>query len=252
MVLVAGSNTIDGAHGSLHVGVWLGDGPPLVAIHGVDGNHAAWAPLAEHLDGERTVVAVDLRGRGDSTPSGPFGVGAHAADLKRVIDETAAAFPSVEWSGVDLIAHSFGCHVAARAAADHPSAVHALILVDGGPPRQVPEGTTAEQLVAGAIGNIVANLEAKDYPVSVEAVETDFASMVLDPIGSNALFDVEAPVHLLRAELGVAPGLPPVVPDDVVADLVRAGVALSHEVIAGATHFSILGAPELVTAARLS
>lgn len=245
MALTAGSNLIDGPHGRLHVHVWsasnVDDDIPIVAVHGVDGSHQSWAGAVDALGGARTVIAVDLRGRGDSSHAGPFGVVAHAEDLAAVVD--AAAVPEVT-----LLGHSFGGHVVARLAADRPSGIAGLVLVDGGPPRVVPTDMAPEALVAGALSNIVPNLGSKPYPVSQEAVEYDFASMVVEQAAARALFDVTVPIHLLRAELGVAPGLPPVVPDAVVAELEAAGVSLVDEVVSGVTHFSILGDPALLAA----
>jgi pimeloyl-ACP methyl ester carboxylesterase len=250
MALAAGTNTIDGPHGSLHVHVWPGEGTPLIAVHGVDGSHRSWSPVAEALGGERPLIAPDLRGRGRSSMSGPFGVAAHADDIAVVIEAALGEFPAAD--GVVVLAHSFGCHVAARVAVSHPRLVESLLLVDGGPPRVIPERMTAEEVVAGALANILPHLDAKPHDVSAEAVKDDFTSMVLDPVGSMSLQAVTVPVHLVRAELGVAPGLPPVVPDSVVADLVRAGVDLTHETVAEAGHFSILGAGQLLAAVRRS
>lgn len=250
MVLAAGTNLIDGAHGVLEAFIWPGRGRPIVAVHGVDGNHDAWAGVAADLAGERPLVAIDLRGRGGSSPDGPFGVAAHADDLVRVIKQVSRDPIGAADAGVDLLGHSFGCHVVAHAAAHHPGLARALVLVDGGPPRVIPDGMTKEDVVAGALGNILPNLEAKPYPVSAAAVEIDFASMISDGSRSNELFEVSEPVYLLRAESGMAPGLPPVIPDSVVADLVRAGIGVSSEVVAGTTHFSILAAPEIAAALR--
>ncbi len=245
MAFNAGSNSINGAHGTLNVHVWPAsnsDGDrPIVAVHGVDGSHQSWAGLAEALAGARSLIAVDLRGRGASSHEGPFGVVPHAADLAAVLDAAGAA-------EVTLLGHSFGGHVVARLAADRPHGVTGVVLVDGGPPRVVPPDMAPEALVAGALSNIIPNLGAKPYPISQDAVEYDFASMVVEVAAARALFDVTVPIHLLRAELGVAPGLPPVVPDAVVAELEASGLALSDEVVSGVTHFSILGDPALLAA----
>jgi len=245
MALTAGSNTIDGPHGQLHIHVWPAADPandrPIVAVHGVDGSHESWSGVAEAVAGTRTLIAFDLRGRGASSHEGPFGVVAHANDLAAVIDAVAAA-------EVTLLGHSFGGHVVARLAADRPAGVAGVVLVDGGPPRVVPEDMAPEALVAGALSNIVPNLGAKRYPITAEAVEYDFASMVVEHAAARALFAVTVPVYLLRAELGVAPGLPPVVPDAVVAELEAAGVVMSDQVVPGVTHFSILADPALTAA----
>lgn len=245
MALTPGSNTIDGPHGEVHAFVWpatdAANDRPIIAVHGVDGNHLAWAGIADSLAGSRTLIALDLRGRDASSHEGPFGVVAHAQDLAAVVD-------AAEGDAVTLLGHSFGGHVVARLAADRPAGLASVVLVDGGPPRVVPDEMAPEALVAGALSNIVPNLGSKPYAISREAVEYDFASMVVETAAARALFDVTIPVHLLRAELGVAPGLPPVVPDAVVAELESAGVSLTDEVVPEVTHFSILGAPALAAA----
>ncbi len=252
MTLVAGTNLISTENGTVAAHLWPGEGLPLLAIHGVDGNHDSWAPLADALDGERPLVALDLRGRGDSSPVGPYGIAAHAVDAAVVAERLVAAN---DGQPIDVLGHSFGGHVAARLAADRPELVRSLLLVDGGPPRVIPEGMTPQEIVAGALANIVPNLGSKPYAIAAAAVEADFASMVIDPAGARPLFDLAAidsvpSVHLLRAELGVAPGLPAVVPDVVVDELGSAGLAMTTEVVSEVTHFSILTSPELVGAVR--
>ena len=134
--------------------------------------------------------------------------------------------------------------MAARFAADHPELVRSLLLVDGGPPRMIPDGMSPEEIVAGALTNIVPNLGSKPFPIVVAAVETDFASMVIDPAGARPLFDLAGVepaggIHLLRAESGVAPGLPPVVSDGVIEALEIAGISFTSEMVAAVTHFTI-------------
>src|ERR1044072_4997370 len=80
------------AGGSLHVGVAgaaLGtEGVPvLLAVHGITGSHRTWAPVARHLGDAVTLLAPDLRGRGQSAGlGGPYGMAAHVEDLLAVLD----------------------------------------------------------------------------------------------------------------------------------------------------------------------
>ncbi len=209
-------------------------------IHGVDGSSESWSTVADAIVRRGTedpggdalqLVALDLRGRGSADMDGPWGVDAHAEDV--------ASFLATLEEPVVLVGHSFGGHVAARCAADNTSLVEQLVLVDGGPPRLIPEGMTAQALADGALSNIVPNLEAKG--VSADAVTADFHSMVGDERAARAVFDVPQPIDLVRAELGVAPTLPAVVPDVVVEEMKAAGLTLADQVVAGATHFSVLG-----------
>lgn len=44
----------------------IGDGPPLVLLHGIGSSRAAWRPVLDRLAATHTVYAVDLPGFGDS------------------------------------------------------------------------------------------------------------------------------------------------------------------------------------------
>ena len=134
------------AGGSLRVGRWRnGEGPVVLAVHGVTANHLAWAAVADHVTG--TVLAPDLRGRGLSGElPGPAGLAAHVADLVAVLDD----------AGVErarLVGHSMGGFVVAAFAEAHPERVERVLLVDGGLPlAEPPPGLTPEQVLSATIG----------------------------------------------------------------------------------------------------
>jgi lipase len=77
------------------------------------------------------VAAPDLIGHGRSTWSAPWSIDANAAALAGLLAEP-----------VVLVAHSFGCAVALRLAADRPDLVAALVLLD--PAVGLPGGWMAE------------------------------------------------------------------------------------------------------------
>lgn len=102
--------------------------PPLVVLHG----HAdlAWslAPLSAALAGRFHVVALDLRGHGDSDHPGAYSVLHLVADLLAACDALGFERPVI-------VAHSLGGHVAAEFASLYPERAEALVLVEGlGPP----------------------------------------------------------------------------------------------------------------------
>ena len=84
------STTLDGfCHRMVRVGdvnihaVIGGDGPPLVLLHGFPQTWWAWRKMMPLLAVKRTVVAVDLRGAGDSdSPQGDFDKASLAADVR--------------------------------------------------------------------------------------------------------------------------------------------------------------------------
>lgn len=103
----------------------LGEGPPVLLVHGLTGRGAIWSGLARTLRrrGHRTIV-VDLLGHGRSdAPCDParYAVERQAADLAALLERLGAG-------PADLIAYSMGARVALRLAVDHPAAIRRLVL----------------------------------------------------------------------------------------------------------------------------
>lgn len=251
------SRTVETANGAVICSIWdsidtadlaadTAAGPgraAAVLIHGVNGSVSSWARVVELVDRRRSLVAVDLRGRGASPAEGPWGVEAHGADVAEVL--AALARDGFD-QPVTLVGHSFGAHVAVAAARQAPDLVADLVLVDGGPPRRVPADGGAKAAIDGALGNIVPMLADLPFPVSADAVTADFASMVnegsADDLATSPLAATTKPLTLIRAGNGMAPGLPPIIDDDLLADLAAArSEATTAHLVPDATHFSLLG-----------
>jgi lipase len=94
--------------------------PPLVCLHGVTSHGRHFAQLAERLVGSHHVVALDLRGHGDSPWDPPWHLEQHVADVLAAAPDGPCA-----WLG-----HSFGGRVAYEAAAAEPGRVDRLVLLD--------------------------------------------------------------------------------------------------------------------------
>ena len=78
--------TVDGAEIHGRVG---GNGPPLLLLHGHPQSHVMWHRVADELARGFTVVALDLRGYGDS--SIPASDAQHEPFSKRVMARDALA-----------------------------------------------------------------------------------------------------------------------------------------------------------------
>jgi pimeloyl-ACP methyl ester carboxylesterase len=131
--------------GQLAVARWRGEGEVVLAVHGITGNHLWWAETVRALAGRATVLAPDLRGRSLSAGlPGPYGLGAHVADLVDVLDGHGVQQATV-------VGHSMGGFVAARLAAAHPERVRGLVLCDGGVPLTAPPGSTPADDLPGRI-----------------------------------------------------------------------------------------------------
>jgi pimeloyl-ACP methyl ester carboxylesterase len=94
------------------IAIWRsGEGPPLVALHGVTIDHTAWDGVRPRLERARTLLAVDRRGHGASGEGGADHSLAHeVADLLAVL--------AVLDEPVDVLAHSYGGLVEAALSSD--------------------------------------------------------------------------------------------------------------------------------------
>lgn len=99
--------------------------PPLLIAHGMSYFSYDWIPAAEALATDREVVAADTRGFGESdwSPTGDNSVPALARDVMAVVDHFG-------WKQVILVGHSMSGRSTSLAAADNPSRVLGLALVD--------------------------------------------------------------------------------------------------------------------------
>jgi haloacetate dehalogenase len=118
-----------------------GNGPPLLLLHGHPQTHAMWHRVAPTLAERFSVVAMDLRGRGDSSrlPASAD----HALYSKRAMAADAvAAMRACGFDRFAVCAHDRGARVAHRLALDHAQAVSRLMLLDIAPTLSMYEGTT--------------------------------------------------------------------------------------------------------------
>ena len=102
----------------------LGEGTPLVLLHGIGSNAESWAPLMAALPPSLDVIAWDAPGYGASAPVGPASPTPtdYADALARVLD-------TLGHDRIRLMGHSLGCLFAGRIAARHPGRVEKLALL---------------------------------------------------------------------------------------------------------------------------
>jgi pimeloyl-ACP methyl ester carboxylesterase len=114
----------------------IGQGPPLVCVHGSLNDFRAWAAVLKPLSATRRLIAPSLRhyfpehwdGRG-----GRFTMAQHVDDMIAFIEALALG-------PVDLIGHSRGGHLAFRLASRRPDLLRKLVLAE-------PGGTMDETLM---------------------------------------------------------------------------------------------------------
>src|ERR687894_720978 len=113
-----------------------GSGPPVLLLHGYPQTHAMWHLVAPRLAEDHTVVAVDLRGYGDS--SKPFGDEDHATYSKRAMAlDGVQVMESLGIGSFAVVGHDRGGRVGHRMALDHRDRVTRLAVLDIVPARHV-------------------------------------------------------------------------------------------------------------------
>ena len=104
----------------------IGNGEPLLLVHGYGDNLKMWAGLADSLAATHRVIAVDARGFGKSSkPAGVENYGrAMIEDLVALLDSTGA-------TQAHVVGYSMGAMLAAELALSHPDRVRTATLAAG-------------------------------------------------------------------------------------------------------------------------
>jgi pimeloyl-ACP methyl ester carboxylesterase len=110
----------------INLALWQGAGLPILCIHGITANCRCWDTLAETLAPQHQVMAMDLRGRGQSDrPSRGYALAYHLRDINCLLDD-------LKIERAVIMGHSLGAFIGLAFAAEYPGRVDRLILVDGG------------------------------------------------------------------------------------------------------------------------
>jgi pimeloyl-ACP methyl ester carboxylesterase len=157
----------------------LGDGPPVIVLHGLFGSSRNWRGVARALSAQHRVFCVDLRNHGRSPWIDSMSYAEMAADVRALIDSEGLDRPVV-------IGHSMGGKTAMALALENPASVGRLIVVDIAPvsyadrltpyveamlsinPRTTADRAEAMRLMgekipdAAAVGFLLQNLTVRD------------------------------------------------------------------------------------------
>jgi pimeloyl-ACP methyl ester carboxylesterase len=101
--------------------------PAFLLVHGLDSSARMWDQVADHLAAAgHPAFAVDLRGHGESD------IPDHGYDTETAAVDLAAICATLRLTGSVVAGHSWGAHIALRLAAEHPTLVAGLAMVEGG------------------------------------------------------------------------------------------------------------------------
>lgn len=113
-----------GTNGGTLSGWVVGDGPPVLLLHGGPGlRYSYLEPLIAELQTDWRVAIFQQRGLEPSTLEGPF-------TIAQAIEDVACVLDALGWSRALLVGHSWGGHLAYRFAAAHPERLLAMLAVD--------------------------------------------------------------------------------------------------------------------------
>ena len=105
-----------------------GQGDPVVLLHGWPETWYAWRHVMPALAQNYTVIAPDLRGLGDSSKP-PTGY-----DGKTVAEDIHQLVTQLGFNTIFLVGHDIGTWVAYPYAAEHPTEVEKLVIMEVPPP----------------------------------------------------------------------------------------------------------------------
>ncbi len=101
-----------------------GKGDPIVLLHGYAETSRMWLPLMKELEKTHTVIAPDLRGAGESsTPADGYTKAVMARDIHALV-------ASLGYKNVEIVGHDIGLMVAYAYAAQYPTEVSKIALMD--------------------------------------------------------------------------------------------------------------------------
>lgn len=126
-----------------------GDGPAVLLVPGLGGDHRLWHHQAPMLAGRFDLIAVDNRGAGQSAmPDEPYTIAMFADDLAGLLDALGIA-------SVHLVGASMGGFIAQEFALRHPHRLGRLVLccTSPGGPRSVPVPQEAIEVLVQRTGD---------------------------------------------------------------------------------------------------
>ncbi len=146
--MTAREDYLDGTHVRC-----VGDGPPIVLIHGVGADLEMWMPLTRHLCATRRVVVYDVKGHGKSAkPAGPY-------SLEEFVQQLDQLVGNLSLRSFDLLGFSMGGLIAQGFALAHPAKLNHMVLLNTVYERSLEERyavkvRVAESLSGGYVSSV--------------------------------------------------------------------------------------------------
>ncbi|MDT5015107.1 MAG: hypothetical protein QOD39_1267, partial [Mycobacterium sp.] len=170
----------------------VGDGPPLLAVHGGTADRSRWAPVRDALAERFTLYLLDRRGRGGSKveSTAPYALTSEAQDVAAVVKEIGGP--------VRYLGHSYGALIGIEALTTTAGITRALLYE---PPFDTPGH---EVFPAAAIDRFSALLANNDREGALELFYRDVVGIDPGPLRALPIWQVRlAAVHTLEREVRI-------------------------------------------------
>lgn len=146
----------------------IGNGPPLLLLHGYPQTRAMWRNVVPTLAKHFTVITADLRGYGES--SKPQGIAAYS--FREMAADQVALMEHLGFDQFHLVGHDRGARTAHRLALDAPEAVLSLTVMDIVPTHVLLDNPTKE--VSKAYYHWFFLAQPAPFPETLIAHDPDF------------------------------------------------------------------------------
>lgn len=232
-----------------------GSGMPVLFVHGFPHDRTLWTPQLQGMTAQARVLAVDLRGFGETSVAPPFSMDQYADDLVGFMN-------TLHLDRAVVVGLSMGGYVAFAMWRRHPNRIRGLVLAntragaDGEEARQKrrrlmtvarEEGSVAiaDAMLTGMLGkttrarrpDIVNEVHRMISSAPVDGVIGALQAMIDRPDSSETLETIDVPVLVVTGDEDA------IIPVEDVRSMQAAIRGSSLEVIAGAGHLSNLERP---------
>jgi 3-oxoadipate enol-lactonase len=232
-----------------------GSGMPVLFVHGFPHDRTLWTPQLQGMTAQARVLAVDLRGFGETSVAPPYSMDQYADDLVGFMD-------TLHLERAVVAGLSMGGYVAFAMWRRHPTRIRGLVLVntragaDSDEARQKrrslmtlarEQGSAAiaDSTLTGMLGkttrarrpDIVNEVHRMISSAPTEGVIGALQAMIDRPDSSETLRTIDVPVLVVTGDEDA------IIPIEDVQSMQAAIRGSSLEVIAGAGHLSNLERP---------
>jgi esterase len=172
----------------------VGDGPPLLILHGLFGSSGNWRSVARALSASHRVISVDLRNHGGSPWAETMSYLEMADDVRALIEWERLHLPAV-------MGHSMGGKTAMALALLYPELLSRLIVVDIAPVCYADRlSMTAEAMRAIDTGVAASREEVKQRLCELLPDAGAVPFLMQNLVARNARFDWRVNLASVSAE----------------------------------------------------